>query len=150
MLDRSSIISEKGCLRAAEEWIEGNFMLISILTLAIAAIQVRHLLSALPAKSNPRSLVIRILNTISRLLSFHVHVTFTFSFSRLNSINHAPPSPTPKTQKPHLRSVITTRGCMKAGEEWFQRNLLFLVFVYLIITFVEVSYGIEELYHFLR
>jgi len=40
MLDRSSIISEKGCLRAAEEWIEGNFMLISILTLAIAAIQI--------------------------------------------------------------------------------------------------------------
>jgi hypothetical protein len=38
--DRSLIISEKGCLRAGEEWIEGNFLLITMSTLAIASLQV--------------------------------------------------------------------------------------------------------------
>ena len=40
MRDRSSIISEKGCLRAGEEWIEGNFLIITMSSLALACLQV--------------------------------------------------------------------------------------------------------------
>ena len=49
MRDRSSIISEKGCLRAGEEWIEGNFLLITMSTLALASVQVLFITSILTA-----------------------------------------------------------------------------------------------------
>jgi tetraspanin-5 len=107
------VIYDKGCLRAGEEWVERNLIPVAAVAVAMAVLQVWQ-------KEQGAKCVCPF------VLSFSFHfVHFIFCFF-------------PNIQIGDLSSVINEKGCVQAGEEWLEKNLLVVAGVAVGIAFLQV------------
>ena len=125
--DYSVVIYDKGCLRAGEEWVERNLIPVAGVAVAMAVLQV-----GLKRKTFRVCLVSLRADffCLFFVLSAFFCSVFHFSFRFVSFSN---------VQIGDLSSVINEKGCVQAGEEWLEKNLLVVAGVAVGIAFLQVQ-----------
>ena len=154
--DLTTVIYDRGCLRSGEEWVERNLVPVAAVAVALAVMQVKkifanifftnkleYFLCVLFACTWLFFLGIHICNcTLLRLtyfilfrfiiilfytsFQFHFHFFPIFFFFFIY------------IQRGDLSSIINEKGCLLAGEEWLEKNLLVVAGVAVGIAFLQV------------
>lgn len=156
--DLTTVIYDRGCLRSGEEWVERNLVPVAAVAVALAVMQVKkffanifftnkleYFLCVLFACTWLFFLGIHICNctllrlTLSRLYFISIYHYFILYFFSVSF------SFFPYfffffiyIQRGDLSSIINEKGCLLAGEEWLEKNLLVVAGVAVGIAFLQV------------
>lgn len=102
-------IFERGCLRAGEEWIEGNLVPVAAVKVGIMVLQV----------------------SVTLLLTAHCFFLFVLFFvDFLLFVSF---------QNFDVGKIINEKGCLEATEEWVERNMISLATCSFVVLFLQVS-----------
>nr|CAD7440967.1 unnamed protein product [Timema bartmani] len=110
-------IFERGCLRAGEEWVEANLVPVAGVAVGVAVLQVKYPRSWLVASCQVPCM------GMNNLFSSSAHIVTVIDCIR---------------EQFDPAKIINEKGCVQAGEEWMERNLLIVAGIAVATAFLQI------------